>query len=132
MCFWQCTSITYCFERKLFSSQKVHVLIQQHVHSLCHKCTEQPFAFLSHEIITKQHNAIDVLHRFSKSKVKYVKTRDLLGVALVITIFTALHSSQKNIISYWSCSFTNFNVSFEKHSFLVNMHVFCFECPPCF
>ena len=39
------------------------------------------------------------------------------------------HSAHKNLISYWSCHFTNFNVSFEKHSSFVNIHVFCFECP---
>ena len=34
------------------------------------------------------------------------------------------HSSQKNLISYRSCHFTNFNLSFEKHSIFVNIGVF--------
>ena len=64
----------------------------------------------------------------------YKKTRDLLiCVALVITFFTTPHSSQKNLISYWSCCFMNFNISFERqYSVLVNIPIFCFECPSCF
>ena len=34
------------------------------------------------------------------------------GVALV-SLFS-VHFSQKNLLSYWSCRFTNFDVSFEK------------------
>ena len=33
-------------------------------------------------------------------------------------------SSEKNLISYWCCCFTNFNVSLEKHSIFVNVQVF--------
>ena len=44
--------------------------------------------------------------------------------------YDTFHSSQKNLISYWSCRFTNFNISFEKHhSIFVNIRIYCFECP---
>ena len=39
-------------------------------------------------------------------------TRDLSGVAHLFQ--DTFHSSRKKLISYWSCRFTNFNLSFEK------------------
>ena len=51
----------------------------------------------------------------------YKATRDLPGVALVIFFHDTFHSSQKNLISYRSCHFTNFNVSFGKYSIFVNI-----------
>ena len=46
---------------------------------------------------------------------KIFVTRDLPGVALVITFFTTLFTvHRKYLIAYWSCRFTNFDVSFGK------------------
>ena len=58
----------------------------------------------------------------------YSSTRYLPGVALVITFLEldTFHGSQKNLISYWNCRFTNFDISYEKH---LNIHIYCFECP---
>ena len=41
----------------------------------------------------------------------YNHTRDLLGVALVITFSQHISQFTKN----WSCRFMNFDVSFEEH-----------------
>ena len=42
------------------------------------------------------------------NKIFIINTRDLPGVALVITFFhDTFHSSQKNLISYWSSQLSN-------------------------
>ena len=58
-------------------------------------------------------------------------TRYLPGVALVITFLEldTFHGSQKNLISYWNPCFTNFDISFEKHSIFIKIRIYCFECP---
>ena len=59
--------------------------------------------------------------------IKYKWTRDLPGVALVITFFTTLFTEKSNFLL--ELPFHEFS-SFEKHhSIFVNICIYCFECP---
>ena len=57
--------------------------------------------------------AVAHVRELNSPRKKYTYTRDLTGVALVITFLMTLFTVQRNVISYWSRRFTKLNVSFE-------------------
>ena len=60
----------------------------------------------------------------------YRLTRDLPGVALVITFFTTLYTVHRKILFFIGAAVSQILMfPLEKHSIFVNIRFFCFECP---